>query len=43
MGIESAAGIIGERLAEATIFLLGFFIVKGMIKKKRENKCHVQQ
>ncbi len=43
MGIESVAEVVGERLAESTAFLLGFFIIKGVIKKKKEKKCQEQQ
>ncbi len=35
MGIEGVAGVIGERFAEAAVFLIGFFIVKRMLDKKK--------
>ncbi len=43
MGIEQAGELFGRRLAQVTVFLLGFFVVKGMIKKNKEKKCQEQQ
>ncbi len=43
MGIETVAEVIGKRIAQTLVFLLGFFIVKGTIKKSKEKKCQEQQ